>query len=205
MKLFTVLELVDAGYSSRNFKTFLFGEEKKLINPEISETVIVTDFYNHIHNNWKFEDIKRAILDYDGNVLVYLNEYLYAKETGREFVPGNKSEIEHIMPNSGSYIDTIQNDAEISSNEEFRDLVNKLGNKILLEEKINKSLGNLWFRTKVSTKLENRTGYIDSRFPLANGLVDDYRGADKPYWKKSDILSATEKAADRITNFIFGD
>lgn len=49
----------------------------------------------------------------------------------------------------------------------FYDFVNKLGNKVLLEEKINRTIGNEWFRTKVSTKLADKTGYIDSNYPIA--------------------------------------
>ena len=74
-----------------------------------------------------------------------------------------------------------------------------------LEEKINRAIGNEWFRTKVSTKLENRTGYIDSQYPIARALVSKYQNADKPYWKKEDIISAADKASDRIVGFIFGE
>lgn len=62
-----------------------------------------------------------------------------------------------------------------------------------------------WFRTKVSTKLENKTGYIDSKYPIARALVSKYQSANKPYWKKDDIMSATDKASDRIVRFIFGE
>lgn len=83
------------------------------------------------------------------------------------FTIGTKYDIEHIMPYSGNNLQEIRKDAEIDSEEEFRSIVNKLGNKILLEEKINRAIGNEWFRAKVSTKLENRTGYIDSEYPIA--------------------------------------
>lgn len=70
------------------------------------------------------------------------------------FTLGTKYDIEHIMPYSGNNLQEIRKDAEIDSEEEFHSIVNKLGNKILLEEKINRTIGNEWFRTKVSTKLE---------------------------------------------------
>ena len=75
----------------------------------------------------------------------------------------------------------IRKDAEIDTKEEFYSIVNKLGNKMLLEEKINRAIGNEWFRTKVSTKLENKTGYIDSEYPIARDLVSKYQTAGKPY------------------------
>lgn len=83
-----------------------------------------------------------------------MNEYLLAKEKGMSFTLGTKYDIEHIMPYSGNNLQEIRKDAEIDSEEEFHSIVNKLGNKILLEEKINRTIGNEWFRTKVSTKLE---------------------------------------------------
>lgn len=204
LRLFALLELVDVGYSSKYFKTFLFGEEAKFIDKNITEDDIKKDFDEHITANWSHNAIKTALLDYDGNILVYLNEYLFAQENSMKFDLGTKYDIEHIMPYSGSNLQEIRRDAEIENEEEFAGIVNKLGNKILLEEKINRAIGNEWFRTKVSTKLENKTGYIDSEYPIARALVAQYQNANKPYWKKDDIASATEKASERILNFIFG-
>ena len=205
LRLFSLLELVDGGYSSKYFKTFLFGAEVKLVSKSTTVDAITQDFNEHIRSNWDKETIWAALHDYDGNVLVYLNEFLFAKEKGLSFTLGTKYDIEHIMPYSGNNLQEIRKDAEIDSEEEFYDVVNKLGNKILLEEKINRAIGNEWFRTKVSTKLENKTGYIDSKYPIARALVSKYQSANKPYWKKDDIMSATDKASDRIVRFIFGE
>ena len=203
LRLFTVLEVVDIGYSSSYFKSFLFREEVKLVDPEVSVDEIKADFDKHISEKWDSEMVKSEILDYDKNMLVYLNEYLFAKERGLGFQIGSKYDIEHIMPYSGKNLSEIRRDAGIDSEEEFLGIVNKLGNKILLEEKINRSIGNEWFRTKVSTKLENKSGYIDSEYPIASVLVSDYKDDNKPYWKKEDIISATQKAANRIVEYIF--
>lgn len=203
LRLFTVLELVDIGYSSSVFKTFLFGEIVKMADGSVSVREIKSDFDRHISDKWKPDDIKKYVVEYDKNMLVYLNEYLFAQENGTSFVLGNKYDIEHIMPKSGANLDAIRKDAQIDSREEFLDFVDKLGNKILLEEKINKSIGNEWFRTKVSTRLSNKTGYIDSNYPLASALVKKHENDTKPYWCKNDIKNATEAAADRIVKFIF--
>ena len=88
--------------------------------------------------------------------------------------------------------------------EEFDGLVNKLGNKILLEAKINRAIGNEWFRTKVSTTLEDKTGYIESSYPTAIAMVQKYQRESKPFWTKADIEEATEEAAERIVKFLFG-
>ena len=205
LRLFSLLELVDVGYSSKYFKTFLFGAEVKLVSKSTTVDAITQDFNEHIRSNWDKETILAALHDYDGNVLVYLNEFLFAKEKGLSFTLGTKYDIEHIMPYSGNNLQEIRKDAEIDSEEEFYGVVNKLGNKILLEEKINRAIGSEWFRTKVSTKLENKTGYIDSKYPIARALVSKYQSANKPYWKKDDIMSATDKASDRTVRFIFGE
>lgn len=202
LRLFALLELVDYGFSSKYFKTFLFGEEVKLVDKAVSIESIKQDFDEHIRTNWTENEIQAAIQAYDGNMLVYLNEYLFAKEKNLQFTI-SKCDIEHIMPSSGSSLQEIRKDAGIGSEDEFNGVVNKLGNKILLEGKINRALGNKWFRTKVSTELEEKTGYINSAYPIACALVAAYRDQSKPYWTKTDILTTTEKISKRITAFIF--
>ena len=204
LRLFTVLELVDIGYSSSMFKTFLFGEIVKMADSSVPVQQIKADFDKHISDKWDIPDIKKYVYEYDKNMLVYLNEYLFAHENGLTFVLGNKYDIEHIMPQSGANLDIIRKDAQIESKDEFDDFVNKLGNKILLEEKINRAIGNEWFRTKVSTKLSAKTGYIDSNYPIASTLVKKYADDAKPYWRKNDIENATTMASNRIVAFIFG-
>lgn len=204
LRLFTILELVDTGYSSKNFKTFLFREQAKYVHGA-SVQEIKADFDKHIKDEekWTRENICEEIKDYEGYALVYLNEYLFALENGKRFELGKKCDVEHIMPQGGSHHRQIRTDAGIKDDPEFENLVDKLGNKILLEEKINRSIGMEWFSEKVSTKLEDKTGYIDSKYPLANALVEKYRLANKPYWTKDDIEDATDKACNRMAKFIF--
>ena len=203
MRLFAVLELVDIGFSSKAFKIFLFQEEVDFANSNVSADKIKKDFDKHINSSFDKSQINLYAKDYDGNILVYLNEYLFAQEKKVAFCLGAKYDIEHIMPHSGNNHQLIRRDAGIRDEEEFNAIVNKLGNKILLEEKINRSIGNEWFRTKISSKLENKTGYVNGKFPIASHLVSKYKDDEKPFWTKADILAATEKAADRITDFIF--
>ena len=189
--------------SSSAFKTFLFGEIVKMADSTVPVQEIKADFDKHIAEKWNTEEIKRYVTDYDKNMLVYLNEYLFAQENNLSFILGSKHDIEHIMPRSGANLDAIRKDAQIESKDEFDDIVNKLGNKILLEEKINRSIGNEWFRTKISTKFSDKTGYIDSSYPIANALVKQYENDTKPYWCKQDIERTTDLAGDRIVKFIF--
>ena len=203
LRLFTVLSLVDAGYSSANFKTFLFKEEIKLADSSISIEEMKQDFLTHINEKWNKEDIKTRISDYEKHDIVYLNEYLFAKNNGDSLVLYDDIDIEHIMPQSGKNIGLIQKDAKIESEEEFYQYVNKIGNKILLEYDINRRIGNEWFRAKISENIASKTGYVDSKYPLAKELVEQYKNVDKPYWTKDDIDTATTSAADRIADFIF--
>lgn len=201
LRLFTVLELSDAGYSSSRFKTFLFGENIKLVDKNVSIDVIKNNFYEHIKNNWNSDNITDAIIEYDKNLLVYLNEYIYAKNKGNKFDFAENVNIEHIMPSSGRNLTTIQRDANIATKEEFNSIVNKLGNKILLEEDLNKSIGNEWFKTKKQNSINTKSGYKDSRYGIALALT----AYPKDTWTKDDIDTATTKAAERIVKFIFNE
>lgn len=105
------------------------------------------------------------------------------------------------MPASGHNIEVIRQDAGIDDEEEFDILVNQLGNKILLEETINKSIGNDWFKTKKWSTLKSHNGYVGSSF----GFALDLAKWSKDRWEKDDITTATDDAARRITKFIFNN
>jgi hypothetical protein len=199
LRLFTVLELSDAGYSSSKFKTFLFGENIKLVDKNVSIDTIKNNFNEHINNNWNTDTIADAIIEYEKNLLVFLNEYIYAKTKGAKFDFAENVNVEHIMPESGRNITTIQQDANIAIEGEFARIVNKLGNKILLEEDINKSIGNEWFKTKKQNSINSKSGYKDSRYAIALDLT----AYPKDTWTKDDIDTATRKAVKRIVKFIF--
>ena len=203
LRLFTILSLVDAGYSSSNFKSFLFKEEIKLADKSIPFEKIKEDFNKHINTYWQKDNIISRINDYEKNDIVYLNEYLFAKENEKELKIYSDIDIEHIMPQSGKNVKSIQNDAGIEDDEMFANYINKIGNKILLEYNINRTIGNEWFRTKVSTKISEKSGYKESKYPLAQYLVETYKKEPKPYWTKSDIETSTVNASERIANFIF--
>ena len=199
LRLFAIIELGDAGYSASKFKTFLFNENFKLVDSSYPLAAIIEDFNNHISNTWNDDAITADLHSYEKNILVYLNEYLYAKEQNRYFDIDERTNVEHIMPASGSNIEVIREDAGIEDVEEFAALVNQLGNKILLEETINKSISNDWFKTKKGSTLQSRNGYVGSSF----GFALDLAKWSKDSWEKDDITTATNSAALRITKFIF--
>lgn len=159
------------------------------------------DFNEQIQKKWNIDDIQKSLMEYDKNILVFLNEYLYAKEKGKTFVLYDNVNVEHIMPASGHNIESIRLDAGIATKEEFKSIVNQLGNKILLEEDINKSISNEWFKTKKQNSVKNKTGYKNSVYHIALDLVD-YPSA---IWTVNDISVATKKVVERIATFIFGD
>lgn len=204
LRLFAVLSLVDSGYSSSNFKSFLFMEEIKLANNAISFEEIKYDFDNHISKCWKKDDISSRINDYEKNDLVYLNEYLFAKEEGKELKIDSDIDIEHIMPQSAKYREAIQRDAGIDE-DVINNYINKIGNKILLEYKINRTIGNEWFREKISNTISKKSGYVNSEYPLAQALVKKYEHNLRPYWTKNDIDMFTAEACDRIVKFVFDE
>lgn len=201
LRLFAVLELVEAGYSSSKFKTFLFGENVKLVDSNVTAEQIANDFKEHISKQFDRREIENRLLEYDKNILVYLNEYLYAKAHGLSFNFSETVNIEHIMPASGHNIDAIRQDAGIDTKEEFDSFANKLGNKILLEDYINSSISNDWFKTKKQKSINDKSGYKDSNYNIAHALIDYH----KDTWTKVDIDEATTKIAIRISNFIFNE
>ena len=201
LRLFAILELVDSGYSSSRFKTFLFGENIKLVDKQVGIDEITKDFTDHICRQWNKSDVEDLLMEYDKNILVFLNEYLYAKAHDQVFNFSDTVNVEHIMPASGHNIEAIRYDAGIETKEEFVSLANKLGNKILLEEDINKSISNDWFKTKKQKSVKDKTGYKDSSYNIARSLVD----YAKDVWTKDDIDNATLKVSERIANFIFGE
>lgn len=199
LRLFALLEVSAVGFSSRNFKTFLFNENFKLVDSNYSIESIINDFDAHISKTWDEDTVTEDLKEYEKNILVYLNEYLYAKEHNKSFdFSPDKVNVEHIVPSSGRNIDSIREDADMTQ-EEFDDMVNLLGNKILLEEDINKHIGMDWFKTKKGTFVHDKKGYVGSRFALASALS----GYPSDRWTKDDIEAANQKAAERICRFIF--
>lgn len=199
LKLFTILELTDLGYSSAKFKTFLFSVNIKLVDKSIPIDSIALEFTEHIKKTWIPSFIDEQVSNYDKNILVYLNEFLYCQEQGDVFQMLDNANVEHIMPASGRNLDAIRKDAGFESKQEFEETVNKLGNKVLLEAVINQAISNDWFKTKKQTSVTNRTGYKDSQFSLARSLTT----FEKDLWQRQDIEGATQKIAQRITQFVF--
>jgi hypothetical protein len=161
---------------------------------------IVEKIKSHIREKFNKTAIYDALAEPNlDNAVVYLNEYLFARETGAILnLDTSKIEIEQIMPSSGRNLSTIREDAAMSE-DEFNLYANKLGNKILLEQQINSAIGRDWFITKKQKSIYVKRGYKDSAFPIANSLTS----YPKDKWEKADIDKATEKAAQRITEYIF--
>ena len=201
LRLFTVLELVDSGFSSKNFKTFLYTENINLVKEGFPAASVSSDINAHIADKWNKADLRNKLKEYSNNVLVFLNEYLYAKEHGLVFDFSDSVNIEHIMPASGRDIEAIRQDAKIPTKEEFISIVNQLGNKILLEEDINKSIGKNWFNTKKNRSIQEKTGYLNSKYNIAQKLSN----YPSDTWTRDDIATATNKAIDRILKFIFNE
>lgn len=199
LKLFALLSISSSGYSTKYFKTFLISLNMKIgAGTPTNELVQLID--KHIKESFSKNEIKQLLCDTEPKTsIVYLNEYLFAIENHETInLSTQKIEIEHIMPASGKNIASIREDAKMDA-DTFSQYVNKLGNKILLEQSINGAIGNAWFRCKKQNSIKEKRGYKDSAFPIAKSLTE-YK---KDLWEKEDIDAATEKAAQRIVSFIF--
>ena len=201
LRLGILIELSELSYSHRLFKGFL--EESNLMYSQVdfvSTTELIAKVKNHIQENFEYDEVKQ-ILSESGvsNSLVYVNEFLFATETGVQFNVEGNIDIEHIMPQSGLNRENIMLDAGFDCQEDFREYSEKLGNKILLEADINRGIGDAWFRTKRENSITSGHGYVGSKFPIAKSLVNYPKGV----WTKAEIEKSTERAARRIADFIF--
>ncbi|HFI0352206.1 TPA: HNH endonuclease family protein [Streptococcus suis] len=201
LRLGILIELSKLSYSHRLFKGFL--EEINLMYSQvdlISTTELIDKVKNHIQTNFEYDEVKQ-ILSESGvsNSLLYINEFLFAIETGAQFNLEGNIDIEHIMPQSGRNRENMMLDAGFDNQEEFREYAEKIGNKILLEADINRGIGDAWFRIKRENSITSGHGYIGSKFPIAKSLVNYPKGV----WTKTEIELATERAARRIANFVF--
>lgn len=197
LKLFALLDITEFGYSNGKFKTFLEKLNSKFADENISTAILADEINQHIVGNFDKEGVKLALLESGvKSSLVYLNEYLFSKDDFRLI---DNTDIEHIMSVSGRNRENIMKDVGIDNFEEFHDYAEKLGNKILLESKINRGIGDAWFKTKKENTITSHHGYIGSTYQIAKSLVN----YPKDTWNKVDIDTATERAAERIADFIF--
>ena len=203
LRLFVILEIQEFVYSSSKFKTFLFRQNLDFVRYDISLYEIKTNFDKHIKSQWTYEQIVELTKEYTKSPMVVLNEYLFAKEVNNNFSLNEGYEIEHIIPKSGRNIENIRKDTGIVEEDIFKSKVEELGNKMLLEEKINKSIGNAWFRSKLESSIEDKSGYKDSKFPTAQYLIAKYGDADNAIWTFENVDQRTNKIAERIAKFIF--
>ncbi|MBZ2387007.1 HNH endonuclease family protein [Anaerococcus murdochii] len=73
----------------------------------------------------------------------------------------------------------------------------------MLEEDINRSIGNAWFRSKIQDSVKERKGYKDSIFVQAKQIVKEFENQVNPLWTVQDIEKRTKAEAKKITDFIF--
>lgn len=73
----------------------------------------------------------------------------------------------------------------------------------MLEEDINRSIGNAWFRSKIQNSVKERKGYKDSIFALAKQIIKEFENQANPLWTIQDIEKRNKAEAKKITDFIF--
>lgn len=220
IKIFAIMAITRRVFTDKFFKDWFYKESIRIYHNDIEE--IFEILKNHIQGD-VFPDLQQneeqilALLNSpisrSSDCLVYLNEYLFWKELKSEddfFWPENNNiNIEHIMPQAGKNIDldSVRIDAGFERDDQdgYNEHLEMLGNKILLEEEINKSLGKSWFSHKIShsIKATKEKGYVDSSFYFAKNMVDNYKNSNNPSWTKKNIEDETKKGANRIIKFIF--
>lgn len=192
IRLFAILELGDIGYSSAKFKTFLFNVNLDLVNPDVPMSDIVSRFDRHIRETWSEEELIHILSEYEKNILVYLHEYIYGQEQGLEVDLDLAINVEHIMPASVYKSGNMYEEYGFEDNQELYSYLNLLGNKILLEEKRNKTIGNYPFQQK-------KRSYSNSSCLLARAL-STYSG---DIWSKDCIRQQQKEVVQRLLGFIF--
>lgn len=171
MKLFALLSIVEAGYSSKQFKVFLIALNMDFgANKATSE--LVQSIHQHISSNWDKDSIRQRLMtSFVQRGIVYLNEYLYAQDNDEPLdLTISNIEIEHIMPSSGKNISAIRQDANLG--DDFARYADSLGNKVLLERNINGSISNDWFRVKKLVRLKASAGTRTLLSLLPKALLD---------------------------------
>jgi len=195
--LFVLLDITEQVYSSKEYKVFLFELNEKLVDKNVDLLDIKKDITKQINDIKKSKDfdekyIEECVMDKTEKSLVILNEYIYSKETNQDFYL-EAYDIEHIVPKSKKNRAENMKLIGADSKEEFAEYVEKLGNKIVLESKINRVISDARFKSKVIE-------YSKSKFNFAKDIVEFI---DREVWTKDDIDNRTKEIATRITNFIF--
>ncbi len=206
LKLFTILELSEFSYQRSEFKGFLFEVNDDIVSEKSIEDVS-SKFHDNISKIRKaaFDNkIYESIMNYRGDKLVFVNEYLFAKEKHLQFYLDRESkgvDIEHIMPQSKG---NLMYEIYMIDEDTYIDSIEKLGNKILLEHPINNNLSDDNFKFKKKCTIgstynkKGYQGYRDSKYLIASSLCS----YSKDLWNIEDIDNATSKAAKRIESFI---
>ncbi|WP_318766773.1 HNH endonuclease family protein [Lactiplantibacillus carotarum] len=201
LRLGTLLELSEYSYGNRRFKEFL--ERQNLLYSQtntVSVETLILNIKQHIEDEFTRDNVEEILTESGvSNSIVFLNEFLYTQKKQHHFDIQGPVDIEHIMPQSGLNRQNIIKDKGFAGESEFKEYVEKLGNKILLEYDINRSISDAWFESKRKYTIDDKGGYNGSKFSIAQALVH----YDKSTWGKKDIENATIKAAKRVSDFIF--
>lgn len=192
LKLFLLLETAGYVYSSKQFKTFLFGLNMDIAKASISTSDIIEKINSHIAT-FKRTEIEDRIKTFNASGgLLFLNDILYAKEKKLPFdFVGKSYEIEHILCVSDKKTIDVKSFG-FKDGAEFEEMKEFIGNKICLEGSINRSILRQGFDRKTPV-------YQKSSFPLAKKLSS----STETIWGKTQIEGATYFATKRICNYIF--
>ena len=201
LKLFVLLEIEEKTYSASEYKGFLLKLNARMQSLSIEQ--IREEIEKHIKVKWKEEEIKNNIRDYKKAKLLYLYEYITCLKNKKEFKLCENTEIEHIASKSSlsTGYKMVGQNAEFSD-DEYRELVENIGNKILLDKKTNVNISNKCFNEKIvgyKEHLKNECYYLQ-----VEKLVNEYDKKNEfRQFLKQNITERSEEITADIFDFIF--
>ena len=142
----------------------------------------ILDFGTDLQKYLSNETFKNLFFERQKLVMALITLHLYVKHPDQEIIQG---EIEHIFPQkwqNTNYNGWNKDDA--------KKYLEQIGNKMLIEKKINIQAGNGYFGKK-------KEKYKDSKFLEAKELANYPKGD----WLKEDIKKRNEEIYERLTEF----
>ncbi len=177
---------------NKDVKSYIFDKISNSTYKQIKENRIVLDDFYDILNNSKMvledinnDDLKYGKIDNNDRSKHILALYNSIEQPDEMCVDSSNIHTEHIFPRQPEG-DVLADERYIN----YRDWVETLGNKTLLEEKPNKTYSNRNYKEKKKT-------YECSKFKITNDIMEeDFKGKD--YIDPEDVAKRTNKIIDAL-------
>lgn len=177
---------------NKDIKSYIFDKISYRTYKKIKDNKIYLEDFDNILNESKMvsddineDDLKYGKIDNNDRSKHILSLYNSIKQQDEMCVDSSNIHTEHIFPK--------QPDSDVLADERYinyRDWVETLGNKTLLEGKSNQKLVNANYKDKIKE-------YKKSKFMMTNDLMEeDFKGKD--YIDPEDVAKRTNKIIDTL-------